>query len=231
MGNNKCKILTVGPPEPELTELLENEDYKVINTSYSDALFIFKSHIPDIVLLLLDVSSEERCCRLLSELRAESTVPIIVLSSVKSESTTVKLLDSGADDYIAKPYGEAELCARLRAALRSRRINSETYSGAEFFCRGGLKVNYNSRRVTVRGREIALTQNEYNILSFLTQNPDRALTYTEIIKAVWGDYPDSNSIKRLQVNISNIRGKLLPCNCIRNLAGVGYEIKDGDREN
>lgn len=224
MSNNKCKILTVGAPAPELTELLENEDYKVISTAYSEALFIFKSHIPDIVLLLLDADADDCCCRLLNELRAESTVPIIALSSVKSESTTVRMLDSGADDYIAKPYGEAELCARLRAALRSRRINAEAYSGAVVFCRGGLKVNYNSRRAEVCGREIALTQNEYNILSFLTQNPDRVLTYTEIIKAVWGDYPDSGSIKRLQVNISNIRRKLLPCDCIRNIAGVGYGL-------
>lgn len=228
MSNNKCKIMTVSTDALPLTELLESNGYKVIKAEYNDALLVFKSHVPDIILLDLDRSFESGCA-LLEKIRLISSLPVIVLSSVKGEAAVVKLLDAGADDYIAKPFGGGELCARLRAALRSRRINSEEYLKAEVFFRGGLTVNYNSRRAEVCGREIALTQNEYNILSFLTQNPDRVLTYTEIIKAVWGDYPDSNSIKRLQVNISNIRGKLLPCDCIRNLAGVGYEIKDGDR--
>lgn len=217
--------MTVSTDALPLTELLESNGYKVIKAEYNDALLVFKSHVPDIILLDLDRSFESGCA-LLEKIRLISSLPVIALSSLETEAAAVKLLDAGADDYIRKPFGAAELCARLRAALRSRRINSEKYLKAETFCRDGLTVDYNSRRIAVFGNETALTQNEYNILSFLTQNPDRVLTYSEIIKAVWGDYPDSGSIKRLQVNISNIRKKLLPCESIRNVAGVGYELTD-----
>lgn len=227
MSNNKCKALTVGTADLQLAGLLENSGFKVIKADYDDALLVFKSHVPDIILLDLDRSFENGCA-LLEKIRLNSSLPVIALSSLKTEAAAVRLLDSGADDYIAKPFGGAELCARLRAALRSRRINSGEYLKAEAFCRDGLTVDYNSRRVAVFGTETALTQNEYNILSFLTQNPDRVLTYSEIIKAVWGDYPDSGSIKRLQVNISNIRKKLLPCESIRNISGVGYELSSTD---
>ncbi len=85
-------------------------------------------------------------------------------------------------------------------------------------------VDYGARRVFAGGNEVSLTQNEYNILALLTLNSGKMLTYREIIKAVWGDYSDRGSIKRLQVNIANIRKKL-GAEIITNVPGVGYRAE------
>ena len=126
---------------------------------------------------------------------------------------------------MTKPYCEAELSARIRMCLRNSRAfrNSD---GSSFKSRT-LTVDYRARRVFSGEGEVRLTQNEYNILALLTAESGKMLTYREIIKAVWGDYPDSGSIKKLQVNIANIRKKLGSADIIKNQAGVGYRADDG----
>lgn len=111
------------------------------------------------------------------------------------------------------------MCLRNSRAFR----NSD---GSSFKSRT-LTVDYRARRVFSGEGEIRLTQNEYNILALLTAESGKMLTYREIIKAVWGDYPDSGSIKKLQVNIANIRKKLGSADIIKNQAGVGYMADDG----
>ena len=158
--------------------------------------------------------------------REESMVPIIVLSARTDERDKIAALDLGANDYITKPFGNGELLARIRAALRSSR--KEDVQGGSFSC-GDMLIDFDRRQVTVAGELIHLTQTEFNILSFLSQHSGKVLTYSTIIRSVWGGV-DEGSVKKLQVNMANIRKKL---GCrpgdnryVINELGVGYRIAD-----
>ena len=167
----------------------------------------------------------------IKKIRQSDSTPIIVLSARTQESDKVEALDSGANDYITKPFGTAELLARVRAALRNRRYEGlqgeEDMSGK--YRLHDLEIDYARRLVRVREKEIKLTQTEYNIVALLSQHAGRVLTYAAIIQAVWGS-SDAGSIKKLQVNMANIRKKLGSRpgknNYIVNELGVGYRMQD-----
>ena len=135
----------------------------------------------------------------------------------------------GANDYVTKPFGSGELLARVRAALRNHR-----FSAAEGRLPGGkftlkdMEIDYDARQVCIKGVEIKLTQTEYNIVALLSENSGKMMTYAAIIKAIWGGYPQEGSIKKLQVNMANIRRKLGDRpgeqNYIVNELGVGYRL-------
>ena len=161
--------------------------------------------------------------------RKSSMVPIIVLSARTEERDKVLALDLGANDYVTKPFGTAELLARVRASLRiARHHTQEAASGGQFVL-DDLSIDYDSRQVTVAGVCVHLTQIEYNILAFLSQHVGKVLTYSTIIGAIWGTM-DNGSVKKLQVNMANIRKKL-GCHpgenrYIINELGVGYRMPD-----
>ena len=224
MSNNKYKILTVEPNKSEqksLSQLLEKAGYKVIKAfDGGEAQVMLKSYVPDVIIseMLLDSGG----LTLIEKIRQMSDIPIIILSRESKTDLKVAALDAGADDYLTKPYSEAELLARIRVIFRNAyRITNGTNS--EFSYRG-IRIDYRARRVFVNENEIALTQNEYNILALLTLNSGRMMTYREIMKTIWGDYFDRGSIKKLQVNIANIRKKSRMNNFIINEPGVGYRI-------
>ena len=151
------------------------------------------------------------------------------MSARDGEQDKVEALDLGANDYMNKPFGSAELQARIRAALRSYRQGGEDMGSDGRFRLLDMQIDYDKRRVTMEGKEVALTQTEYNIVSFLSRYPGKVLTYAAIIKAVWG-YPDLSSVKKLQVNMANIRKKLGirpgENRYIINELGVGYRMQD-----
>lgn len=229
MSNNRFKILIV---EDEtsirnlISTVLETSDYQTLwaNTCAMGRT-LFLSHTPDLILLdlgLPDVDGQQ----LISFVRNTAATPIIVISARTEEEDKVAALDAGANDYITKPFGTGELLARVRVALRdSRRISSG--APREKFRRLDLEIDYDRRLVQLQGQAVTLTQTEYNILSLMSENAGKVLTYSAIIKAVWG-YQDPGSIKRLQVNMANIRKKL----GIRpgdnryflNELGVGYRM-------
>jgi two-component system KDP operon response regulator KdpE len=141
----------------------------------------------------------------------------------------VYALDLGANDYITKPFGTAELLARVRASLRINRMNLQAAIPDSVFTLEKLLIDYDRRQVSVGGKIIHLTQTEFNILAYLSQNCGKVMTYTAIIRAVWG-VMDDGSVKKLQVNMANIRKKL---GCrpgesryILNELGIGYRIQD-----
>lgn len=142
------------------------------------------------------------------------------------------ILDLGANDYVTKPFGSAELIARVRSALRSSRrsSDSEMFNGS-IYESNGLKIDYDARRIFIDNAEIKLTQTEYNIIALLSEHSGKVLTYSYIIKAIWG-YNDIGSVKKLQVNMANIRKKFGAKpgkkNYIVNELGVGYRMNDGD---
>lgn len=232
MSNNKYKILIVEDDRGIanfVQMVLETNGYQVLNADRcGQGLLVFASHVPDLVILdlgLPDMDGEE----FVRQIRRYSAVPIIVLSARTEEKDKVSALDLGANDYITKPFGTAELLARVRASLRTARRHNQTAAHNGRFALDDMVIDYDRRNISISGEMIHLTQTEYNILAFLSQHVGKVMTYSAIIGAVWG-VMDSGSVKKLQVNMANIRKKL---GCTPgenkyfvNELGVGYRMLD-----
>ena len=232
MSNNRYKILVVEDDDnirSVIGTILETNDYQMIPTQTCQmAKTLFASHNPDLAILDLGLPDCDGT-EFIRFVRESSRMPIIVLSARDGEQDKVEALDLGANDYVTKPFGNGELLARIRAALRNSRLGGENLASDGQFRVLDLHMDYDKRRVTMAGKEVALTQTEYNIVAFLSRYPGKVLTYANIIKAVWG-YPDMGSVKKLQVNMANIRKKLGICpgdnRYIINELGVGYRMQD-----
>ena len=232
MSNNRYKILVVEDDDnirSLIGTILETGDYQMIPTSTCKmAKTLFASHNPDLAILDLGLPDADGA-EFIRFVRGNSRMPIIVLSARDGEQDKVEALDIGANDYVTKPFGNAELLARIRATLRSHRQGAEDMTSGGGFNLLDMHIDYDKRRVVMAGREVPLTQTEYNIVAFLSQYPGKVLTYAAIIKAVWG-YPDMGSVKKLQVNMANIRKKLGICpgenRYIVNELGVGYRMQE-----
>ena len=229
--NNKYKILFIEDEENIrifIGTLLEAHNYQVIFAKdYRSAQLMFASYMPDLIILDLGLPDRDGTF-FIEETRKSFATPIIVLSARSNEKDKVSALDMGANDYITKPFGSAELLARIRSALRNVRMQTEQ------MCRDGgkfvlddLVLDYGARQVFICGEEIKLTQTEYNIVALLSEHCGKVLTYSTIIKEIWG-LPDDGSIKKLQVNMANIRKKF---GCtpgenkyFANELGVGYRM-------
>ena len=235
MNNNKYKILLV---EDEtnivnfVTTLLETNNYQAIYArSYTTAKLLYASYIPDLVILDLGLPDKDGS-QLLTDIRQkEDTTPIIVLSARSDEREKVRLLDMGANDYITKPFGTEELLARIRSSLRQNRsCSKEGRLPGGSFESGGLCIQYDARQVFLDGQEIKLTQTEYNILALLSENCGKVMTYAAIISAIWHESKNESSIKKLQVNMANIRKKFGARpgqdSYIANELGVGYRMNE-----
>ena len=232
--NNKYKLLFVEDEENIRTfvcALLEANGYQAIPAkSFAEAKLLYFSYIPDLVILDLGLPDKDGSI-LLSEIRGKDTTPVIILSARGDEYEKVRLLDMGANDYITKPFGSAELLARVRTALRNSRQGSLQGSlPGKRFTLGELVIDYDSRRVFIGEDEIKFTQTEYNIISYLSLNSGKVMTYSSIIKTVWRESSNENSIKKLQVNMANIRKKLGAkpgeMSYVVNELGVGYRMGD-----
>ena len=170
--------------------------------------------------------------RMLEFVRKDSLSPIIVLSARNEDK--VLALDAGANDYVTKPFSSAELLARIRMVLRNyqHRADSGKLPGGTFRTQT-LLIDYDARRVFVHGREVGLSQTEYNIVAFLSEHCGKMMTYSAIIREIWG-YADDGSVKKLQVNMANIRRKfgVKPGQpwCIANELGVGYRMNGDSAE-
>ena len=231
--NNKYKILMIEDEQNISTFVktaMETNDYHVLLASTcQQGMMMFSSHMPDLVILDLGLPDRDGL-EFISTVRETSAVPIIVLSARTMESDKVAALDMGANDYMTKPFGVAELLARVRANLRTTRSGSDLIAvpGGKFKLHD-LVIDYDRRMVTIAGEEIRLTQTEYNILSLLSRHTGKVLTYSAVIRSIWGSM-DTGSIKKLQVNMANIRKKL---GCTPgdnryfiNELGVGYRMLD-----
>ena len=232
MSNNKFKILVI-EDEINICNLLETilttNGYQVITVgTCKEGITMMLSNVPDLVILDLGLPDRDGL-EFISEIRKEDVTPILVLSARTNEKDKVKALDLGANDYITKPFGNAELLARVRAALRNRRTMEVEGVGEGIFRLHDMTIDYARRLVTIGEEEIKLTRTEYNILEILSQNPGKVLTYAAIIRKIWGP-TDDGGIKKLQVNLANIRKKLgsKPGDnkYIINELGVGYRISE-----
>lgn len=234
MKQNKYKILLVEDEaniQNLVATLLDTSGYQtILASSCSDAKIMYASYLPDLIILDLGLPDEDGM-RLLDVVRKDSLTPIIVLSARTNEIDKIKALDAGANDYITKPFGSGELLARVRAVLRNNRFSAEEgrLPGGRFVLKD-MEIDYDARQVYIRSEPIKLTQTEYNIVALLSENSGKMMTYAAIIKAIWGEYAQEGSIKKLQVNMANIRRKLGDKpgeqNYIVNELGVGYRLNE-----
>ena len=231
MNNNKFKILLV-EDEANIRSLimtmLETAGYQtILAETCSRGMMMYSSHLPDLILLDLGLPDGDGIT-LIEQIRRNSLIPIIVLSARTDEQDKVSALDVGANDYVTKPFSSAELLARVRSALRYSRMARTSGNPADrIFQLQDLTIDYDARRVFIKNEEVKLTQTEYNIVALLAEHCGKMMTYSAIIKAIWG-YPDEGSTKKLQVNMANIRRKFGARpgenNYISNEIGVGYRM-------
>ncbi|HJW23461.1 MAG TPA: two-component system response regulator KdpE [Rhodocyclaceae bacterium] len=179
---------------------------------------------PDLVLLDLGLPDGDGI-DFIRDLRAWSEIPIIVLSARSAEADKVAALDAGADDYLTKPFGAAELLARVRAHLRRRFRAGAT--GSALFEFGRIKVDLGKRLVERDGQPIHLTPIEFRLLAYLIANPDSVLTHRQLLKAVWGPSHTEDS-HYVRVYMGHLRRKIeddpTRPEHILTESGVGYRF-------
>ena len=188
----------------------------------TEAASLAMQYVPDVMLLDLGLPDMDGL-EVLRRLRAWSTLPVVVLSARGQERQKVEALDAGADDYVTKPFGFAELLARVRATVR-RTVRP---TGAEPVVEavGGLKVDLERRRVTLGEDEVHLTPIEYRMLSVLARHADRVVTYRQLAQAVWGPAETAHTAS-LRVHMTHLRRKLEQGgrSPFVTEAGVGYRL-------
>lgn len=230
MGKSGARILIVDD-EVEIVRALQRSlvahGYEVFTAhSGEEALEAWRASRPDVMLLdlgLPGISGLEVC----QQVRAQSSLPIIVLSVKGAERDKVQALDLGADDYVPKPFGIDEVLARVRVALRhSAMLSSGTQPRFES---GPLCVELAQRQVTLHGQEVKLTPTEYELLKVLIQHKGKIMTRQMLLKEVWGAGYGADS-HYLHVYIGQLRRKIEPDPAsprfILTIPGVGYRFTD-----
>ena len=212
---------------------LTANDYRVISAAGGkEGLTLFFSHNPDLVLLDLGLPDMDGM-EVLAQLRGlPEEVPVIIISARDRENEKVRALDMGADDYVVKPFGVAELLARIRSTFRmadrlrlSQNIRQDVYKVKD------LTVDIAKHRVFQGDTEIHFTQNEFKIIELLAVHAGKVLTHDFILSQVWGPYEgNGGSNQILRVNMANIRRKLgenpSEPRYIYTELGVGYRMLD-----
>ena len=230
--HSRAHIIVVDD-EPQITRVLrttldaQGYDIRIANDGES-ALEIMKDFAPDLVItdLAMPHMNGIELCRRLREI---SQVPILVLSVRGEERSKIEALDSGADDYITKPFSTGELLARVRAALRrSPPSGSEPLTKIDI---GDFHIDIEAHSVTVAGRDVHLTPKEFDVLLYMAQHPRKVLTHRAILNAVWG----GSSVEQneyLRVFVGQLRKKLEPDagspKYLLTEPWVGYRFEPGD---
>lgn len=233
--NPKYSVLLIEDEEnirSFISTTLKNQGYKITTAATGqDGLHLCASLCPDIILLdlgLPDIDGMD----VIQKLRDWSSTPIIVISARNHEQEKAKALDLGADDYITKPFSTIELMARIRTSLRhGSQLASGNPQSTPVYHHKNLVIDYEKYLVTLDGEMIHLTQIEFKLLSLLSQNCGKVLTYSYIMEKIWGPYVDNNN-QILRVNMANIRRKIeknpaTPEHVYTEI-GIGYRMAEGD---
>lgn len=162
-------------------------------------------------------------------LREWSSIPLLVLSVRSDEAEKVMALDSGANDYVTKPFGISELMARIRVLLRNAEDSGDEHEA--IYEHGGLRVDLATRTVSVKGKLVHLSRKEYSLLRMLVGHSDRVLTHQQIIREIWGANREDET-HHLRVLIGHLRQKLgdqpTRPRYILTVQGVGYRLLSGN---
>jgi two-component system, OmpR family, KDP operon response regulator KdpE len=227
MAENSLRILVVDDERP-IRHLLQitlgAEGYTVYEAgTASEAIAEAGRKRPDLVILdlgLPDLEGDE----VTRILRAQSQIPIIILSVRDQEADKVAALDAGADDYLTKPFGTAELLARIRGVMRRA---TQTPTGSAFSS-DGLEVDLTKRLVTALGQEVHLSPTEYDVLRTLVTHAGKVLTHRQLLKEIWGGGYQADS-HLLRVTVGHLRQKLEPDpgrpRWIITEPGIGYRLR------
>ncbi len=232
MPNGKGNILVVDD-EPQITRVLKttlsSQGYGTRTASDGDdALQMMKDWSPDLLITDLRMPNMDglELCR---RVRANSQIPIIVLSVRGEEKIKVQALDAGADDYVTKPFSTNELLARVRAALRRAAAKEEPE--AQLIEIGDFHIDLQARTVRVRERSLHLTPKEFDLLAYLAGHPGKVVTHRALLAAIWGE----NSVQQpeyLRVFVGHLRRKLEvdegAARYIITEPWVGYRFEPGD---
>jgi DNA-binding response OmpR family regulator len=222
--------LLVVDDEPELRELLTHsfrrEGHRVVAVSDGTAALKLAGH-QAVDLVLLDVALRGQpdgfqVCRILRHRR--STVAIIMLTALDSEADIVLGLESGADDYVTKPFGLSELRSRMRAVLRR---TGPRPAGEDRLAVGRLVLDRARRDIAVEGRQVKLTFSEFELMQALIERPLALRSRQELLRAIWGDsaYRDPRAI---DIHVRRLREKLDPPggpSFILTVRGAGYRLQ------
>ena len=224
--NNSMEILVIDD-EPEIRKLLEitlqSNDYKVKAASNArEGLSMAASHPPEMILLDLGLPDESGHI-VLEKLREWYTKPVIILSVQSSEDAIVKALDSGANDYLVKPFRTGELLARMRSVMRSSASEFES----PVVSSNDLQIDLALRTVKKNNELIKLTATEYNLLALLVKNEGKVLTHQFLLRTIWGP-SYINQSQYLRVYVAQLRKKIeddhnAPLHIITE-SGIGYRF-------
>ncbi len=229
-NNRKYKVLIIDdePPIRRLLRMtLEANEYRVFEEGNArDGVLSVSMNRPDVVLLDLGLPDEDGL-EVLQRLRSWSNLPVIVLTVRDDENTKIAALDSGADDYVTKPFNTGELLARIRVAIR----HSLRLDESPVFTSGPLVLDMNNRVVKFNQQEIKLTATEYSLLSLFARNAGKVLTHSFISQKVWNN-PYSSNAQILRVHIAQLRKKIEKDPSLPELLitepGVGYRLRRMD---
>ncbi len=210
-----------------LTTTLENQQYTVLAVETGkEGLDTARSKHPKLMILdlgLPDIDGQEVICRL----RKWTDLPIIVLSARNKEGDITQALDNGADDYLTKPFSNAELLSRIKVLLR--RIGKLPNSNQEVFQTGELKVELTKRRVFMGAREIHLTQIEFRLLCALIHNAGFVVTHRQLLEKVWGaSFIEHNHYLRIYMGQLRHKIEADPARprYLLTETGVGYRLNE-----
>lgn len=238
-------------PTPPAPRVLVVEDDPTINQALTDrlvaegfevsrahdgpgAVAAFAEHDPQVVVLDLMLPGFDglEVCR---RIQAERPVPVLMLTARDEESDIIVGLGVGADDYLTKPFGTAELLARVRTAIRHTRTTSANSEIARegTYTVGEMTIDYNKHQVLVRGENVHLTLSEFRIVALLGKFAGKVLTYDYIIKELWGPRAGGDN-QILRVNMANIRRKIeknpAEPEYLFTEVGVGYRMAENSEQ-
>ena len=209
-----------------LAEALEMDGFRVLTAADGrDALSRFREHQPDLVVLdlMLPELSGIEVCRII---RAESGVPIVMLTAKSSELDKVVGLELGADDYVTKPFSLRELTARIRALLR--RTEQLAEAPAPLIELGTLTVDLAGHRLLRDGERVAVKPKVFELLAYLLRHPGQVLTREQLLEHVWG-YDYAGETRTVDVHVHWLRGAIEPAPAepiyLHTVRGIGYVFR------
>jgi two-component system, OmpR family, KDP operon response regulator KdpE len=211
----------------KLRAILSGDAYRIHeSTSVADGLARIARRPPDAILLELALPDADGLEVILHVRLWSKTLPIIVLSTRRSESDKIIALDAGADDFVDKPFAAGELMARIRVALRRKTVLPKS-GDSTVFRSGDLEVDFSSRRVLLQGKEVRLTRTEYKLLQVLILHADQVLTHSQLLNEVWGpNYGDQSHYVRVYMGQLRLKLEADPARprYLRTEPGVGYRL-------
>jgi len=228
-SNTDIEILII-EDEPEIRKflktILSNHNFKPsFAETAKEGIKLISLSTPEIIILDLGLPDMDGL-EVIKSIREWTHIPVLVLSARGREQDKISALEFGADDYLTKPFGAGELLARLRVMQRHSR--NAIHEASPIFVNGDIRIDLDTREVTVGERDISLTPTEYKLLCALAKQVGKVVTYQQLLREVWGKNAEDNN-HYLRIYTQHLRRKLadtlMPPKYIVTEAGVGYRMK------